>query len=162
MALNMRNHGEAIGRLTRDPQVFPNKDGSRKVMLTVAAQDNFKNRNGERNAQYLPFEAFVAAKNANNGVYDLLHKGDLVAIQYTVKTPSYTDGNGQTQYKMALVPENVDMLESKTVTSQRAEKNAENAKNGAPASVAQDDAASAPAPAMEEELPFGNGTGVEE
>lgn len=161
MALNMRNHGQVIGRLTRDPQVFPNKDGSRKVMLTVAAQDNFKNRNGERNAQYLPLEAFVAAKNDTNGVYDLLHKGDLVAIQYTVKTPSYTDGNGQTQYKTALVPENVDMLESKTVTSQRAEKNAENAKNDAPASVAQDDAASAPAPAMEEELPFGNGTGVE-
>lgn len=157
--LNIRNNGQTIGRLTRDPKVFPNKDGSRKIMLTVAAQDNFKNREGQRGAQYVPFEAFVAAKNENNGVYDLLHEGDLIAVQYTVKTPSYTDGNGQMQYKLSLVPENIDMLESKTVTQQRAAK--KNAGTGAEAPVAKDNAAAAPAAEPEEELPFGNGTGVE-
>lgn len=159
MAMNLRNHGVAIVRLTRDVQVFPNKDGSRKILFTGAATDNFKNREGKRGAQYLPFEAFVAAKNKTNGVYDLIHKGDLIAVQYTVKTPTYTDEKtGETIYKVALVPENIDMLESKSVTTARQNKNGEAPAAQAP--VQKDDAPATPV--EDEELPFGNGTGVEQ
>lgn len=35
---NIRNYGVATGRLTRDVTVFTNKDGSRKIKFTVAAQ----------------------------------------------------------------------------------------------------------------------------
>lgn len=31
---NPMNHGTVIGRLARDPKIFTNSDGSKKVMIT--------------------------------------------------------------------------------------------------------------------------------
>lgn len=149
--MNIRNYGIATGRLTRDPQVFDNQDGSRKVLFTLAAQDNFRNRKDQRNSQFLPFEAFISKDSFTKnglGVYALMHKGDKVAIQYTIKTPSY-EKDGQTIYKVALVPENVDLLESKATTDARQAQNA--------AGAAEGDGGKAPVRAEDEELPFGEG-----
>lgn len=48
---NIRNYGIVTGRLTRDPQVFENRDGSRKIKFTVAAQNHFTNGQGEYDSQ---------------------------------------------------------------------------------------------------------------
>lgn len=157
--MNTRNYGIATGRLTRDVQTFPNKDGSVKVLFTVAAQDNFRDRKDVRNSQFLPFEAYISAEsNKKNGlgVYALMHKGDLVTVQYTVKTPTYQGDNGETVYKTALVPESIDLLESKATTKARQESNSEAAQNGQPP-VAKAGTAEAETPAnpAEEDLPFG-------
>lgn len=150
--MNLRNYGIATGRLTRDPQVFDNKDGSRKVLFTLAAQDNFRDRKDVRNSQFLPFEAFISKDSFTKnglGVYALMHKGDKVTIQYTVKTPSF-EKDGQTQYKVALVPENVDLLESKATTEARQAQNAAAAEAEGNGSTG-----GAPVRAEDEELPFG-------
>lgn len=148
--MNIRNNVTAIGRVTRKPVIMKNADGSRKCMFTVAAQDNFRDREGNKNAQYVPFEAFISNKNADNGVYDLIHKGDLIAVQGTVKTGSYVDKTtGETVYKVTLVPENIDLLEPKSTTEARAKKNESEEK----APVAQAPQATAAAEA-DEELPF--------
>ena len=52
---NIRNYGVATGRLTRDVTVFTNKDGSRKIKFTVAAQNHFTNGQGEYDSQALIF-----------------------------------------------------------------------------------------------------------
>jgi single-stranded DNA-binding protein len=146
--MNVRNYGVSTGRLTRNPQIFENKDGSRKVLFTIAVQDNFHNRQNQKNSQFLPMEAFISkdsfAKNGL-GVYALMHKGDKVTVQYTVKTPSF-EKDGQTEYKVSLVPETIDLLESKSVTEARAAANAEAGAQAAPA---------VPVVAEDEELPFG-------
>lgn len=126
--MNIRNYGIATGRVTRDLIVNTNKDGSRKVFMTLAVQDNFVNREGKKETQFISFEAFISSKNATNGVYDCIHKGDKITVQYTVKTGSY-DKNGETVYTTTLVPESIDLLEDKSVTDARAKKNAENAAN---------------------------------
>ena len=150
--MNIRNYGIATGRLTRDPQVFENKDDSRKVLFTIAAQDNFRDRKDQRNSQFLPMDAFISKDSFTKnglGVYALMHKGDKVTVQYTVKTPSF-EQNGETIYKVALVPENIDLLESKATTDARQAQNAAEAGNGG-------EQAGAPVRAAEadEELPFG-------
>ena len=45
---NIRNYGIVTGRLTRDPAVYNNNDGSRKIRFTVAAQDHFTDGGGNR------------------------------------------------------------------------------------------------------------------
>lgn len=117
---NLRNFGITEGRLTKDPVVFNNKDGSRKIMITVAAQNSYKNKAGVRESQFLPFEAFVPAANATNGVFDYTHKGDLVGIEYEVRNNNYKDPKtGEDVYGIVLFVQNVDLKEGKAKTDAR-------------------------------------------
>ena len=75
---NIRNYGIVTGRLTRDPAVYNNNDGSRKIRFTVAAQDHFTDGDGNRGSQFIPLEAFIPARQQGNGPYDYLDCGDLV------------------------------------------------------------------------------------
>lgn len=131
--MNQRNFGIAEGRLTKDPVIFNNNDGSRKIMVTLAVQDNFKGRDGKKGTQFIDLEAFVGAGQQSNGVFEYIHKGDLVGIEYTVRTNNY-EKNGETVYGQVLFIQNVDLKESKNVTdARRAQGDAEPAAAPAPA-----------------------------
>lgn len=122
---NIENYGITTGRLTTDPQVYENSDGSCKIRITVAAANNYKNRDGSRGAQFLPLEDFISAKRARKGnrVYDLMHQGDKVTVQYTVKNNNYEKVNAagvsEMVYGIVLQIDNIRLLESRTTTSAR-------------------------------------------
>lgn len=127
--MNAQNFGIATGRLTRDVTKFTNGDGSVKVMLTVATPNNFKNKDGKRDSQFIALEGLVnknhVGANGEIGVYDFIKKGSLVSVQYTVRTTPYTDKKtGETVYPQTLFIENVSLLESKAVTDARGNNNA--------------------------------------
>lgn len=143
--MNIRNHGVAIGRLTRDPKVFDNTDGSKKVMLTLACQDNFKGSDGKRGTQFVPVVAFIPKDKFGLGVYAYMHKGDLVSVEYNVRSGSYEDANKETVYTTELYVQSVDLMENAATTQARA---AQAAASAAPAPAAE-------APADEADTPFG-------
>lgn len=117
--MNMRNFGLIEGRLTRDPQILKNADGSRKVMFTVAARRDFAAADGTKESDFIPVEAFVKADKPN-GVYDLIHKGDLVGIEYTVRSSTYTDSKtGEKKYSLVHLVRKVDLKENKATTEAR-------------------------------------------
>ena len=127
--LNMSNFGICEGRITKKPVAMDNKDGSKKVFVTLAVQDNFASgKDKERKTQFLNLEGFVP-KDRQSSVYEKLEVGDKVAIQYRVETPSY-EKDGQTIYKTALVIENIQFKES------MAEKTARQARHAADAAAA--------------------------
>ena len=127
--LNMSNFGMCEGRITKKPVAMDNKDGSKKVFVTLAVQDNFASgKDKERKTQFLNLEGFVP-KDRQSSVYEKLEVGDKVAIQYRVETPSY-EKDGQTIYKTALVIENIQFKES------MAEKTARQARHAADAAAA--------------------------
>ncbi len=121
---NIRNYGIVTGRLTRDPVFYENRDGSRKVKFTVAAQNHFTNGEGNRDSQFIPLEAFVPAKHQNNGPYDYLDKGDLVSCSYSVQNNNYQDKNGEMVYGLVLLVDSIALLESKTSKEARLSKTA--------------------------------------
>ena len=131
--INMKNCGTAIGRLTKDPVVFGNKDGSQKVMITLAVQDTYKAADGTRGTQFIALEAFVSNKQTNS-VYNYMHKGDKVGVNYEVRTNNYKDAKGEDVYSQVLFIQNVD-LSFETKSSQAAR-------------------GTAPADAVEEDAPF--------
>lgn len=136
--MNICNTFTVIGRLTQDPKVFENKDGSRKVRFTVAAKDNFTS-NGQRDSQFLPVEAFRSAAlvtKSGLGIYANMHKGDLVAVSGQIQNNNYTDKNDAKHFDLVLHIETCQLLEPKSVTDARQIKNAIDADK---------DAASAPA-----------------
>lgn len=149
--MNVRNYGIATGRLTRDPNVIKNTDGSHKVLFTLAVSDNFKLADNSRSVQYPQFEAFVSNRNNGIGVYGLIKEGDLVTVQYKQTTPSYMK-DGQKVYRQINVPEQVEIMEAKSVTDARhAQKAAAAANNqGDPAASAP----KAPAGNPDEDMPF--------
>ena len=121
--INPRNNGTAIGRLASDPRLFENKDGSRTVRLTVLVDQDFTDRNGERGTDAVPVERFIPA-DRGNGVFDMVHQGDLVQVSYRTTTDSYIDRNGERRYVTKLIVADVQMLESRRVTTERLAKRA--------------------------------------
>ncbi len=105
--MNMANFGILEGRLTRDPKIFTNKDGSRKVLVNIAVQDNFKSGEDKSyNSQFPQLEQFLN-KDSKLQTYDKVKKGDLLQLRYSVRTPQYKKEDGSIEYQLKLVIEDV-------------------------------------------------------
>jgi single-strand DNA-binding protein len=158
---NPRNHGVIIGRLANDPVVFTNSDDSKNVKFTVFADRNFTNKDGERDADALPVEAFVRSSTNGTGPFANIHKGDLVAVQHTLRMDRYTRKTGEVVYELKAQVEDITFLEPRSVTQARlaervqsAERANTAAKAAVPAAVAAAPMASAVAAPSDEQLPF--------
>ena len=108
-SINISNQGLAIGRLTREITVRTNAENKNVILFTLAVKDNFKNKDGVRSAQFINFKAFTSEKL---GVYEYMHKGDMVAVSYTIRSEQYEDKDGNTVYNQALVVTGVQLLSS--------------------------------------------------
>ena len=106
---NLRNYGMIIGHLGREPKTFVNKDGSRKILMSLGVRQNYKNANGEHGTDWIDFEAFIPA-DANNGVFELLKKGTMIAVAFTVTTSIYTDEKGVTNRRQVLRATDIEIL----------------------------------------------------
>jgi single-strand DNA-binding protein len=117
--LNLNNYGIVTGRLTTDPFIYQNSDGSRKIRITLAVSNNYKNPDGKRSTQFLPLEAFIPV-DRKLGVFDMVHAGDKISAAYTVKNNNYTDKNTNKMiYGLVLQIERISFEESKTTTTAR-------------------------------------------
>ena len=117
--LNLNNYGIVTGRLTTDPFIYQNNDGSRKIRITLAVSNNYKNPDGKRSTQFLPLEAFIPV-DRKLGVFDMVHAGDKISAAYTVKNNNYTDKNTNNLiYGLVLQIERISFEESKTTTTAR-------------------------------------------
>lgn len=135
--MNQRNFGVVEGRLVRNPVFKDNKDGSRKVLLTVAARQNFvSNNNGNSGvgSDFIQLQAYIAAGKTNTA-YDIMQQGDMVGFEYTVRSNAYTDDNGTEHYTQALAVQSVDLKETKSQAAARRERAAEAAATEAPFDV---------------------------
>ena len=121
--INPKNFGVAIGRLASDPRFFNNRDGSRTVRFTVLVDQDFVNAGGERGTDAVSVERFIP-NDRGNGVFDMIHQGDLVEVSYRVTTDAYVDRNGERRYVTKLIVSDVQMLESRKVTTERLAKRA--------------------------------------
>ncbi|MBD5402240.1 single-stranded DNA-binding protein [bacterium] len=110
---NIRNYGLVTGRLAKGLTVQGNKDGSRKILFTVAAQDNYVDKEGNRGTQFIQLEAFIPANRENNGVYEHLDCGDLISVSYSVRNNNYKNKDGVMVYNLVLLADEIALLESK-------------------------------------------------
>lgn len=84
-----------MGRLTKDPEITEGKDDFIVARYTLAVDRPFKNRDGEREADFIRCQAFgKAAEFAET----YLEKGMMIAIKGQLRTGSYENKDGQTVY----------------------------------------------------------------
>lgn len=118
--INMNNFGILRGRLTDDPQVYPNSNGSKKILFIVAVQNNYVTTStGKKGSQFIPVEVFISKDAEGIGPYANIHKGDKVSLMFGLKNNNYTDKNGNKHYGITVDINQISFDESKTVCDNR-------------------------------------------
>lgn len=123
---NPLNNGNLTGRISQDIKEFPNADGSKVLLISIAVDNNFTSgADNTAKTQYIPVRAFLAKTVKGRGSWDRVHTGDLIAIDTRVSCEPYQK-NGETVYPAPTIE--VDgfpqFLESKSITDARAARKA--------------------------------------
>lgn len=92
------------GRLTRDVELRESEGGTKIVRFNVAVKRNFKNKEGEYDADFI---SCVAYRNSAEFVGKYFHKGDGIIVEGRIQTGSY-EKEGTKHYTTDVVVENVE------------------------------------------------------
>ena len=103
-----------VGRLTRDPEVRSTSTGASTANFTVAVSRNFKNKEGNYDADFLPCVAFRAQADF---VSKFFKKGSLIGVEGRVQTRNYDAQDGTKRYVTEVVVENIEFVGGKNENS---------------------------------------------
>lgn len=106
----MMNRTILIGRLTKDPDLRYSPQGTAMCNFTLAVNRNFKNQQGEYEADFINIVTF--RKQAEN-VAQYLKKGSLAGIDGRLQSRSYENNQGQRVFVTEVVADSVQFLEPK-------------------------------------------------
>ena len=109
-----------VGRLTKDPEARSTSAGFTTVNFTVAVTRNFKNKEGNYEADFLPCVAFRAQADF---VTKHFKKGSLIGVEGRVQTRNYDAQDGTKRYVTEVVVENVEFVGGKNDSSSSATDN---------------------------------------
>ncbi len=103
------NQVSLVGRITRDLEVTTSQAGREVCRFTVAVNRQFKNSNGEYDADFISCVAFGQTANFM-GRY--LEKGRLISVTGRIQTGSY-ERDGQRIYTTDVIADSVQGLDSR-------------------------------------------------
>lgn len=107
--MSVTNNTTLIGRLVRDPELKYTQSGEAVVKFTLAVNRDFKNKQGEYDADFINCIAW--RKQAEN-LANFKRKGDEIAIQGRIQTGSYEGQDGKRVYTTDVVAESIKFLGS--------------------------------------------------
>lgn len=96
-----------VGRLTRDPEVRSTSSGSNTARFTVAVNRNFKNKDGQYDADFVSCVAFA---NSADFISKFFKKGSMIGIEGRIQTGSYDAQDGSKRYTTDVVVENAEFV----------------------------------------------------
>ena len=96
-----------VGRLTRDPEVRSTSSGSNTARFTVAVNRNFKNKDGQYDADFI---SCVAFRNTADFVSKFFKKGSMIGLEGRIQTGSYDAQDGSKRYTTDVVVDNVEFV----------------------------------------------------
>jgi single-strand DNA-binding protein len=106
----MLNRVVLIGRLTKDPELRYTPSGVAVASFTLAVDRNFKNANGEREADFIPC---VVYRQLAELCSNYLAKGRLAAVDGRIQIRTYEAQDGQRRWVTEVIAENVRFLSPK-------------------------------------------------
>lgn len=104
----MLNRAILTGRLTRDPELRYTTSGTAVVQATIAVDRQFKNQQGEREADFINL---VIWRKAAENFANFTHKGSLVGIDGRIQTRTYENKQGQRVYVTEINVDSFSLLE---------------------------------------------------
>ena len=105
------NNVVLVGRMTSDAELRYTPSNQAVATFTLAVNRNFKNKNGEREADFI--NVVIWRQKAEN-LANWAKKGSLIGITGRIQTRNYNNQQGQWVYVTEVVAENFQLLESRT------------------------------------------------
>lgn len=93
-----------LGRLTKDPELRSTQSGLKITSFTLAINRNFKNKDGNYDADFLNCQAF---KNTAEFIKKYFKKGSMMAITARAQTRNYDDNDGKKRFVTEFIVEEV-------------------------------------------------------
>ena len=106
----MINNVVLVGRMTRDAELRYTPQNQAVATFTLAVNRNFKNHNGEREADFI--NVVIWRQQAEN-LANWAKKGALIGITGRIQTRNYDNQQGQRVYFTEVVADNFQLLESR-------------------------------------------------
>lgn len=94
------NHVHLMGRITRELEVKYSASGSPYLNFSAAVQRPFKNKQGERETDFINVTAFN--KQAET-IGQYFNKGESIIVHGRIETGSYVNKEGQTVYTTEVI-----------------------------------------------------------
>ena len=102
-----------VGRMTKDAELRYTPSNVAVATFTLAVNRNFKNENGEREADFI--NCVMWRQQAEN-LANWTKKGHLIGITGRIQTRSYDNQQGQRVYVTEVVAESFQLLEKRDNT----------------------------------------------
>ena len=120
----MINNVTLVGRLVAPPDLRKTPNTVSSLQGTLAVNRNFKNENGEREADFINFQAWRGTADI---IAQYCNKGSLIGLTGRIQVRSY-EKDGKRRYVTEVVAESVALLESRN--SQHGQGQGNNFQNG--------------------------------
>lgn len=98
------------GRLTRDPESRMTQNNLEVSRFSLACQNDFVNRNGERETEFINCVAFNRLAGTINRY---CKKGSLISVTGRIRNSSYDAQDGSKRYSTDIVVEQMEFLGAK-------------------------------------------------
>jgi single-strand DNA-binding protein len=106
----MLNRVCLLGRLTADPELRTTPNGTSVTSFTIAVNRSYVKQGAERETDFINI---VAWRSTADFVCKYFKKGQLVALEGSIQTRSYTDKEGNKRTAFEVVTDNVYFAEPK-------------------------------------------------
>lgn len=103
------------GRLSRDPEIkFTNTTNKKVANFSVAVQRNFKNANGEYDADFFNCVAFAGTADM---IQNFFKKGQEILLTGRIQNRSWDDDQGTKHYATDIMVDRVEFCGSKSANT---------------------------------------------
>ena len=109
------NKVDLIGRIVRTPEVKEIGNDNKVVNFTMAVDRKFKNKNGGKEADFIPVVFFGKAAGI---IEQYFHKGDGIGISGRLQVRSYDNKEGKKVYVTEVIGEDFFFLPAKKSVGQ--------------------------------------------
>lgn len=113
----MINNVTLVGRLVAPPELKKTPNNVSVLQGTLAVNRNFKNENGDREADFIQFQAWRGTADI---IAQYCSKGSLIGLTGRIQTRSYDNQQGQRVYVTEVVAESVELLETRNKQQEQA------------------------------------------
>ncbi len=111
----MINNVVLVGRLTKDPDIRNTQQGTVVASFTLAVNRNFKDQNGNREADFINC---VAWRKTAELLGDHVKKGQQIGVVGRIQTRSYDNQQGQKVFVTKVNVSEIQFLELKVNNNQ--------------------------------------------
>ena len=123
----MINNVVLVGRMTRDAELRYTPSNQAVATFTLAVNRNFKNQNGEREADFIQI---VAWRGVAETIAQYCGKGSQIGVIGRIQTRNYENQQGQRVYITEVVAQQVTLLDTRNNQQGGQPQNQGNFQNG--------------------------------